>query len=82
MTAGTDGASGSALIGLLVIVAMEIVHRLLPPGTHFRFMDRYLAHDDHEDEWQREDDVRAESRHNQDAERDFHRRHIDDKEDE
>jgi hypothetical protein len=40
----------SALVGLLVLIAAEIVHRLLPPGTHFRFMDRFLTTDDDQED--------------------------------
>lgn len=43
MTGPTDGANGSALIGLLVVIVVEVTHRLFPPGTHFRFMDRFLT---------------------------------------
>lgn len=46
MNGPTDGASGSALIGLLVVIVVEVTHRLLPPGTHFRFMDRFLRKND------------------------------------
>ena len=45
MTGLADGANGSALIGLLVIIVMEITHHLLPRGTHFKFMDRFLSKD-------------------------------------
>ncbi len=35
---------------------------------------------EHREEWKHEDDVRDESRHNQDRERNYHRRHIGDDE--
>lgn len=39
-----------ALIGLAVYFGMRLVDRLLPPDTHFRFMDRFLRKDKENDD--------------------------------
>ena len=75
---GSDSTTG-ALIALGVYAAMRLIDGVLPGGHHLRWMDRWIRGDnDHQEQWDREDEVRKESRRNQDSERDFHRKHIDD----
>ena len=37
-----SGDSWAALIGIGVYFALRVIDRLLPPDTHFGFMDRLL----------------------------------------
>lgn len=39
-----------ALVGLAVYFGMRMIDRLLPPGTHFGFMDRFLLKDKETDD--------------------------------
>lgn len=40
-----SGESWAAIIGVATYAAFKLIDRLLPPGRHFKFIDRFLTED-------------------------------------
>lgn len=75
-----DPVLAQSLSGLVAAIATAI---LMAAAHYWGPNQRQYRHDEreHHDEWAEEDDVRRRSRHAQDSERDYSRRHRGDVED-